>query len=226
MAPPSRYVAPSSTVNPQPNPISRYSARSSYYGATGFTPSPGLERARRPFRAKNALTGLAIMAFVGGVYSYSISAVKQDDFADLPKTASTAALGGKSIEEEIAERKTGNRGVGALMGYGSSPQGEGVRLQPSSGSSTSSPASTGASAMGTPLPPTTAGSPQPTPLSTPLPPSSYAAAAANAIVEPMPDTVRPRQRSKWVVGAPDVDRIGRLGERSATDAEIGGRRLV
>ena len=44
------------------------------------------------------------MSFVAGVYTYSISAVKQDDFSDIP-SVSSAPEGSKSIEEEMAERK-------------------------------------------------------------------------------------------------------------------------
>ncbi|KAK0190511.1 hypothetical protein F5146DRAFT_1044530 [Armillaria mellea] len=45
--------------------------------------SPGLKRAREPFRIPNALTGFVLGAFAVGVYSYSIYAVKQDEFEDL-----------------------------------------------------------------------------------------------------------------------------------------------
>ncbi|KAG0140813.1 hypothetical protein CROQUDRAFT_674446 [Cronartium quercuum f. sp. fusiforme G11] len=46
--------------------------------------SPGLQRARQPFRAKNLITGAGILSFTFAVYAYSISAVKQDDFSDIP----------------------------------------------------------------------------------------------------------------------------------------------
>ena len=42
--------------------------------------SPSLVRARKPFRIGNAAIGLALLCFVSGVYTYSIAAVKQDDF--------------------------------------------------------------------------------------------------------------------------------------------------
>jgi cytochrome c oxidase assembly factor 3 len=45
--------------------------------------SPGLKRAREPFRVRNALTGLALGAFAVGIWAYSISAVKQDVFDDV-----------------------------------------------------------------------------------------------------------------------------------------------
>lgn len=52
------------------------------------------------------LTGGAIVAFIVGVYAYSISAVKQDDFSDvvdlLPPEAERAAI--RSIEDEAREK--------------------------------------------------------------------------------------------------------------------------
>ncbi|KAH9457920.1 hypothetical protein MJO28_004984 [Puccinia striiformis f. sp. tritici] len=46
--------------------------------------SPALQRARLPFRAKNLAMGAGILTFTFGVYMYSIAAVKQDDFSDIP----------------------------------------------------------------------------------------------------------------------------------------------
>ncbi|KDN37372.1 hypothetical protein K437DRAFT_229229, partial [Tilletiaria anomala UBC 951] len=64
---------------------STVNARSTHetYHPNGYGVSEGLKRARRPFFARNAITGLAIVGFAGGVYYYSISKVKQDDFSDL-----------------------------------------------------------------------------------------------------------------------------------------------
>ncbi|GAW00842.1 mitochondrion protein [Lentinula edodes] len=45
--------------------------------------SPGLKRARAPFLVRNTLTGVLLGAFAVGVYTYSIRAVRQDDFADI-----------------------------------------------------------------------------------------------------------------------------------------------
>ncbi|TXT06047.1 hypothetical protein VHUM_03520 [Vanrija humicola] len=68
--------------------------------------SASLRRARRPYIIRNVLTGGAIVAFIVGVYAYSISAVKQDDFSDvvdlLPPEAERAAI--RSIEDEAKER--------------------------------------------------------------------------------------------------------------------------
>ncbi len=49
--------------------------------------SPGLRRAREPFRLRNAITGIALGAFAVGIWSYSISAVKQDAFDDIDDEA-------------------------------------------------------------------------------------------------------------------------------------------
>jgi len=67
--------------------------------------SPGLLRARAPFRVRNAITGVTIAALVVGVWAYSIAAVKQDSFADVDEEAKILAASGstqniKSIEDE------------------------------------------------------------------------------------------------------------------------------
>lgn len=56
--------------------------------------SPGLQRAREPFRLRNALTGLGLGLFAFGIYSYSISAVKQDVFDDIDEEAKALARTG------------------------------------------------------------------------------------------------------------------------------------
>jgi cytochrome c oxidase assembly factor 3, fungi type len=53
----------------------------------GQVMSPGLKRARQPYLLRNVVTGLVITAFVGGVYAYSINAVKQDVFDDIDEEA-------------------------------------------------------------------------------------------------------------------------------------------
>ncbi len=47
------------------------------YHPKGYGTSEGLKRARRPYQARNAITGAAILAFAGGVYYYSISKVSR-----------------------------------------------------------------------------------------------------------------------------------------------------
>lgn len=49
--------------------------------------SPGLKRAREPYRFRNALTGFVLGAFAVSVWAYSISAVKQDVFDDIDDEA-------------------------------------------------------------------------------------------------------------------------------------------
>ncbi|KAH9817756.1 Coiled-coil domain-containing protein 56 [Teratosphaeria destructans] len=56
---------------------------SSYYDARN-RPGASLYRARQPYLVKNALTGVCIVAFVAGVYSWTIRAIGQDDFSDVP----------------------------------------------------------------------------------------------------------------------------------------------
>jgi len=73
--------------------------------------SPGLLRARAPFRVRNAITGVTIAALVVGVWAYSIAAVKQDSFADVDEEARILASSGstqniKSIEDEERARAT------------------------------------------------------------------------------------------------------------------------
>ena len=58
--------------------------------------SPGLQRAREPYRVKNALLGLALGAFAVGVWAYSISAVKQDVFDDVDEEVAALSAGSKS----------------------------------------------------------------------------------------------------------------------------------
>ncbi|KAJ1912140.1 hypothetical protein IWQ60_009803 [Tieghemiomyces parasiticus] len=42
-----------------------------------------LRLARRPYLARNVATGLGLFGFVAAVYSYSMFAVKQEDFGDI-----------------------------------------------------------------------------------------------------------------------------------------------
>ncbi|KAI7858822.1 hypothetical protein BDC45DRAFT_564929 [Circinella umbellata] len=55
-----------------------------YTQKKGYGFSPALERTRQPFRARNMLTLLGLFTFTGGVFAYSMLAVKQDDFSDVP----------------------------------------------------------------------------------------------------------------------------------------------
>ncbi|WFD44513.1 hypothetical protein MPSI1_003181 [Malassezia psittaci] len=53
------------------------------YHPRGFGNSTGYKRARKPYFVGNMLTFLALCAFVGSVYAYSIVSVEQDDFSDI-----------------------------------------------------------------------------------------------------------------------------------------------
>ncbi|KAM3419118.1 Cytochrome c oxidase assembly factor 3 [Cercospora zeina] len=57
--------------------------QSSYYDNRN-RPTAALHRARQPYLIKNAVTGLCIFGFVAGVYTWTIKAIGQDDFSDVP----------------------------------------------------------------------------------------------------------------------------------------------
>ena len=68
--------------------------------------SPGLLRARQPFRLRNAITGLILCAFGVGIWAYSMGAVKQDMFDDADEEARRLAAGAadvKSLEDQERE---------------------------------------------------------------------------------------------------------------------------
>ncbi|KAF8272110.1 hypothetical protein EI94DRAFT_1719012 [Lactarius quietus] len=70
------------------------------YRPSGYM-SQGLLRAREPYRVKNAITGLAISSFAVGVWLYSMSAVKQDNFDDVDEEARAMVLSGvKGVGED------------------------------------------------------------------------------------------------------------------------------
>ncbi|CAE6477266.1 unnamed protein product [Rhizoctonia solani] len=72
-------------------------AATASYRPRGYGMSPALKRARQPFALKNAITGTAIAAFAVGVWAYSISAVKQDNFDDIDAEANAAGLTKKQL---------------------------------------------------------------------------------------------------------------------------------
>ncbi|KAF2724927.1 hypothetical protein K431DRAFT_300343 [Polychaeton citri CBS 116435] len=57
--------------------------QASYYDKHA-RPTAALYRARQPYLVKNAVTGLCIIGFVGLVYTWTIKAIGQDDFSDVP----------------------------------------------------------------------------------------------------------------------------------------------
>ena len=67
--------------------------------------SAGLMRAREPYRMKNVFTGLAIGSFVVGIWLYSMTAVKQDNFADVDEEARAMVRAGvRVVEDKTSER--------------------------------------------------------------------------------------------------------------------------
>lgn len=83
--------------------------------------SPGLLRARAPYRWKNAISGLILGAFCVGIYAYSISAVKQDVFDDVDEEARQLRESGvvlTSLEDQERDSKkaaTGANGNGSIL---------------------------------------------------------------------------------------------------------------
>jgi len=71
--------------------------------------SPGLKRARQPFLFKNIATGVILSTFVLGVYTYSIRAVKQDEFDDIDEEAKARAFA-KQNESQLRQMESA-RGV-------------------------------------------------------------------------------------------------------------------
>ncbi|KAH0588064.1 hypothetical protein J132_10399 [Termitomyces sp. J132] len=82
--------------------IDRKTVNASYRPKAGAM-SIGLQRARAPYRVRNAVTGLALGAFAFGVWAYSISAVKQDVFDDVDEEARAMAQTGTMSEASKAE---------------------------------------------------------------------------------------------------------------------------
>lgn len=76
--------------------------------------SPGLQRARAPYRWKNAISGLILGAASVGIWAYSISAVKQDVFDDVDEEARELREAGvvlRSLEDEERDRKKAAAGA-------------------------------------------------------------------------------------------------------------------
>ncbi|KAG8724657.1 hypothetical protein FRC09_015801 [Ceratobasidium sp. 395] len=67
-------------------------AANASYRPHGYGISPALRRARQPYVVRNAITGTLIASFAVGVWAYSISAVKQDNFDDIDAEATAAGL--------------------------------------------------------------------------------------------------------------------------------------
>ncbi|WRT63253.1 uncharacterized protein IL334_000156 [Kwoniella shivajii] len=194
------------------------------YHPKGYGMSPSLKRARKPFILSNVLIGGTLFAFAVGVYVYSISAVKQDDFSDvedlLPPLEERRKL--VSLEDEQRAAAGNLQSIASVL-----PLASPSRLSQG--------------------PPSGATDPNPTPL-----PYATSSAASPSKSIPQPDTsgatlpllqegstsskwgVRRINELEWirkrgwvdpkgnvlVWGAPDVERLGRISGDSQ------GRRLV
>ncbi|KAG8806656.1 hypothetical protein FRC17_004880, partial [Serendipita sp. 399] len=66
--------------------------------------SPGLRRARRPFLFSNIVYGAVISLFVFGTWAYSIRAVSQDAFDDVDQEARALTAEVKKKVETVEER--------------------------------------------------------------------------------------------------------------------------
>ncbi|KAF8138748.1 hypothetical protein EV363DRAFT_1394180 [Boletus edulis] len=73
------------------------------YRPRSYVMSPGLLRARAPFRIQNAITGLVLAGFATAVWAYSIRAVKQDDFSDVDDEAREMMKGRSEVDETRPE---------------------------------------------------------------------------------------------------------------------------
>jgi len=94
------------------------------YRPRSYVMSPGLQRARAPFRFRNAITGLILAGFGVGVWAYSISAVKQDDFSDVDEEAKAlmrAGTSGAAAGEEVKVPGLDEAKVGATQIPSSTP---------------------------------------------------------------------------------------------------------
>ena len=103
---------------------SRFDNRSTYFPGSSSTTvdgqkassfmrmSPGLLRARQPFLVRNIFTGLLISSFAAGVYFYSIAAVKQDDFTaeDINALIANETASNSPIASNIAREPQQQKG--------------------------------------------------------------------------------------------------------------------
>ncbi|TFK25990.1 hypothetical protein FA15DRAFT_589372 [Coprinopsis marcescibilis] len=167
--------------------INNRDAQKSYRPKAG-TMSPGLKRAREPYKIKNALVGLGLGAFAVGVWAYSISAVKQDVFDDIDEEAKSLAAS-KGLTSTEATGSATHRATTVTVGA------------PSTSMSNSVPA-TGAVeniVVSEPLPPVT---------TTPVLPVPTRGILGRLDAR-WPGVLDPESKT-WIKGAPAVDSIGKI----------------
>lgn len=73
--------------------------------------SPGLKRARAPYRVKNAIVGVTLGAFSVAIWAYSISAVKQDVFDDVDEEARAMSATRTPETKSVSPEATGSKAV-------------------------------------------------------------------------------------------------------------------
>ncbi|KLO16308.1 hypothetical protein SCHPADRAFT_848183 [Schizopora paradoxa] len=157
------------------------------YGATQLIKalSPGLQRARAPFRVRNAITGLLVGTFAVSVWAYSIRAVKQDTFEDVDEEAKAMLSSRAQQQEQLSNGET-------------STSASNLKVHATAATAVAVESSTKSSSPSLPNPRTTIG---PAGVLAPLLDGRY------------PRFLDPERRT-FVWGAPPVDRIGRLSDRN------------
>jgi len=155
------------------------------YRPKGYGLSPGLQRARAPYRLKNALTGIAIASFAVGVWAYSIRAVKQDTFEDVDEEAKAlmASRMTSGASPAASPREHAGSGDGTAAGPGS------VSLEKMSSAALDAAPSPRLNAAAT----------------------GEAEGRAGILASIFPHVVGHGQT--LVKGAPSVDHLGRLGDK-------------
>ncbi|KAI9366547.1 hypothetical protein BD770DRAFT_312033 [Pilaira anomala] len=71
-----------------------------YSTSKGYGFSPALQRTRKPFVVRNLVTLAALLTFTGSVYGYSLYAVQQDDFSDVPLPSALPGVQDVTSKEE------------------------------------------------------------------------------------------------------------------------------
>jgi hypothetical protein len=193
----------------QPPPDARRIARQSWYKSGGM--SPALQRARAPFTFFNMVIGVGLAGFIGGVYTFTLKQTKQEDFSDVVDLPVEERRKAKSLEDETREAAATTRDTLALSAE-TDPEG---RLSP--GSTATATATT---ADNTTTTTTTAA------LSS-TSPEWYTSMRKQGYQLPWTSLLATGLRGKGadsalVQGAPNVDRVGKVGDRVSE----GGKRLV
>jgi len=175
------------------------------YRPNGYDMSPALKRARRPFFPRNVITGVTLFGFAVSVWAYSMSAVKQEDFGDIdamvPPPEDRAKM--KSVEEE-------QKAQGELRSLSSALQTDPPIVPPDP---------TGVTSIATPT--TTTSPSQPHPATSATSSRGLASKILPRLQLKMP--VIDSTTSTLIWGAPSIDRLGALSDRSSSPGE---RRLV